>query len=230
MTRALLDLLSSETDRLQEAGLYKREVVFSRSGGMAAGGMVDGRKGQPVINYTTHDYLGLSRDTTLARAAIEAIEREGIGLSSQRVMCGTLNIHKELEACLQAFLRLPDVILFGSGYQANVGLFSPMFGRRDCMICDAGIHPSLADGVRLAGSRLVTFRNNDPDDLEDVLKHTTASVTLRVEALHESHYRYLRRLLKRLARYGDRIHIAVHDELRNLVEIDSSVFNVVLET
>ena len=172
MTRALRDLLLSETDRLREAGLYKREVVFSRSGGMAAGGMVDGKKGQPVINYTTHDYLGLSTDSEVRQAAIDAAEKYGIGLSSQRVMCGTLPIHKELEDWVRGFLKVSDVMLFGSGYMANVGLFSPLFGRRDCIICDAGIHPSLADGVRLAGSRLVTYRSNDPDDLEDILKRS----------------------------------------------------------
>lgn len=172
MTRALRELLASETDRLKDAGLFKREIVFSRSGGMAAGGMMQGKQGQAVINYTTHDYLGLSRDTQISDAAIEAIQRSGIGVSSQRVMCGTLPIHKELEDWLQGFLRMPDVLLFGSGYQANVGIFSPLFGRRDAIVCDEGVHPSLADGVRLAGSRLVTFKNNDPDDLEDVLKRS----------------------------------------------------------
>jgi len=87
-------------------------------------------------------------------------------------MCGTLELHKQLEDWLQGFLKVDDVILFSSGYLANVGLFAPLFGRRDCVICDDGIHPSLADGVRLAGSRLVTFRNNDPDDLADVLKRS----------------------------------------------------------
>jgi glycine C-acetyltransferase len=172
VSQALRDLLRSETDRLREAGLFKREVVFSRSGGMAAGGMMDGREGQQVINFTTHDYLGLSTDTQVQEAAMEAIQKYGVGLSSQRVMCGTLPIHKDLEDWLDGFLKVDDVILFGSGYMANVGLFSPLFGQRDCIICDAGIHPSLADGVRLAGSRLVTFRNNDPDDLEDILKRS----------------------------------------------------------
>ena len=96
MSRALRDLLRSETDRLKDAGLYKREVVFERSGGMAAGGMTDGRMGQQVINYTTHDFLGLAVDPQVQQAAIEAAAKYGIGLSSQRVMCGTLPIHKEL--------------------------------------------------------------------------------------------------------------------------------------
>ncbi len=172
MSQSLRQLLASETDRLREAGLFKREVIFARGGGMAAGGMVDGSDDQPVINFTTHDYLGLSRDTEVQDAAINAIQRYGIGLSSQRVMCGTLPIHKELEDQVQGFIKQDDVILFGSGYQANVGLFAPLFGARDCIICDEAIHPSLADGVRLAGSRLVTYRNNDPEDLEDVLKRS----------------------------------------------------------
>jgi glycine C-acetyltransferase len=172
MSQALRDLVRSETDRLKDAGLYKREVVFSRSGGMAAGGMVDGSVGMPVINYTTNDFLGLSVDPQLQQAALAAIAKYGVGLSSQRVMCGTLPIHKELEDWLRGFLKVPDVILYGSGYQANIGVFAPMFGPKDCIICDGGIHPSLAEGARLAGSRLVTFRSDDPDDLEDILRRS----------------------------------------------------------
>ena len=172
MSQALLDLLRSETDRLKDAGLYKREVVFSRSGGMAAGGMVDGKMGQPVVNYTTHDFLGLSVDPQLQQAAIEAVAKYGVGLSSQRVMCGTLPIHKELEEWLRGFLKVPDVILYGSGYHANIGVFAPLFGAKDCIICDGGVHPSLAEGARLSGAKLVTFRSDDPDDLEDILRRS----------------------------------------------------------
>ncbi len=172
MSRALRDLLRAETDRLKTAGLYKREVVFARSGGMAAGGMMDGNLGEQVINYTTYDFLGLSADPQVQQAVIEAASRYGVGLSSQRMMCGTLQIHKELEEWLRGFLKVQDVILFGSGYQANIGVFAPLFGARDCIICDEGVHPSLAEGTRLAGSRLVTFRSNDPDDLEDTLKRS----------------------------------------------------------
>jgi glycine C-acetyltransferase len=172
MSRGLRDLLRAETDRLKNAGLYKREVVFARSGGMAAGGMIDGNLGEQVINYTTYDFLGLSADPQVQQAAIDAASRYGIGLSSQRMMCGTLSIHKELEEWLRGFLKVEDVILFGSGYQANIGVFAPLFGSRDCIICDEGVHPSLAEGARLAGARLVTFRSNDPDDLEDILKRS----------------------------------------------------------
>ena len=182
MSQELRDLLRSETDRLKDAGLYKREVVFSRSGGMAAGGMVDGdmisgklvdgRTDGAVVNYTTHDFLGLSVDPQLQQAAIDAIHKYGVGLSSQRVMCGTLQIHKDLEDWLRGFLKVPDVILYGSGYHANIGVFAPLFGARDCIICDGGVHPSLAEGARLAGARLVTFRSDDPDDLEDILRRS----------------------------------------------------------
>jgi glycine C-acetyltransferase len=179
VSRALRDLLRSETDRLKDAGLYKREVVFSRSGGMAAGGMVrgavadgDGELGASVVNYTTHDFLGLSVDPQLQQAAIDAIHKYGVGLSSQRVMSGTLQIHKELEEWLRGFLKVPDVIVYGSGYHANIGVFAPMFGPRDCIICDGGVHPSLAEGARLAGARLVTFRSDDPDDLEEILRRS----------------------------------------------------------
>jgi glycine C-acetyltransferase len=172
MSRGLRDLLRAEMDRLKDAGLFKREVVFSRSGGMAAGGMIDGRQGAQVINYTTYDFLGLAADPQVQQAAIEAVAKYGIGLSSQRMMCGTLPIHKELEDWLKGFLKVPDVILFGSGYQANIGVFAPLFGGRDCIICDSGVHPSLAEGARLAGARLATFQSNDPDDLEDILKRS----------------------------------------------------------
>ena len=172
MSRGLRDLLRAEMDRLKDAGLFKREVVFSRSGGMAAGGMIDGRQGAQVINYTTYDFLGLAADPQVQQAAIEAVAKYGIGLSSQRMMCGTLPIHKELEDWLKGFLKVPDVILFGSGYQANIGVFAPLFGGRDCIICDSGVHPSLAEGARLAGARLATFQSNDPDDLEDILRRS----------------------------------------------------------
>ena len=86
MSRALRDLLRAETDRLKDAGLYKREVVFARQGGMAAGGMIDGKLGEQVINYTTYDFLGLSADPQVQQAAIDAASRYGIGLSSQRMM------------------------------------------------------------------------------------------------------------------------------------------------
>jgi glycine C-acetyltransferase len=175
MSQALRDLLRAETDRLKDAGLYKREIVFSRSGGMAAGGMIDGRPGQQVINYTTYDFLGLGTDPQVQQAAIDATNKYGIGLSSQRMMCGTLTIHKELEDWLRGFLKTPDVLLYGSGYMANIGVFAPLFGARDCIICDEGVHPSLAEGARLAGARLVTFRSNDPQDLEDILKRSRAS-------------------------------------------------------
>jgi glycine C-acetyltransferase len=170
MSQGLRDLLRAEMERLRDAGLYKREVVFSRSGGMVAGGMVDGRLGQQVINYATYDFLGLSGDPQVHEAVVEAAARYGIGLSSQRMMCGTLAIHKDLEDWLRGFLKVPDAILFGSGYQANIGVFAPLFGSRDCIVCDDGVHPSVADGARLAGARLVTFRSNDPDDLEDLLR------------------------------------------------------------
>lgn len=175
MSQGLRQLLRLETERLKDSGLYKREVVFTRSGGMAAGGLqARGARaeGQAIVNYTTHDYLGLSTDAQVRQAAIDAAHRYGIGVSSQRTMCGTLPIHKELEDWLRDFLNVQDVILFGSGYNANLGVFSPLFGARDCILCDGGIHPSLADGVRLAGARVVTFRSNDPDDLEDVLKRS----------------------------------------------------------
>src|SRR2546430_9242997 len=82
------------------------------------------------------------------------------------------SIHRELEEWLRGFLKAPDAILYGSGYHANIGVFAPLFGARDCIICDGGVHPSLAEGARLAGARLVTFRSDDPDDLEDILRRS----------------------------------------------------------
>jgi glycine C-acetyltransferase len=172
MSRALRDLLRAEMDRLKDAGLYKREIVFTRSGGMAAGGTIDGKLGAQVINYTTYDFLGLSTDPQVQQGAIEATAKYGAGLSSQRTMCGSLPIHKVLEDWLRGFLKTEDVVRFGSGYMANIGTFAPRFGARDCIICDSGVHPSLAEGARLAGARLVTFQSNDPDDLEDILKRS----------------------------------------------------------
>src|SRR5688572_18535108 len=87
MSRGLRDLLRAETDRLKDAGLYKREVVFARSGGMVAGGTIDGKLGEQVINFTTYDFLGLSADPQVQEAAIKAASRYGVGVSSQRMMC-----------------------------------------------------------------------------------------------------------------------------------------------
>src|SRR5262249_56438548 len=98
----------------------------------------------------------------------------------------TLQVHKELEEWLRGFLKVPDVILYGSGYHANIGVFAPLFGARDCIICDGGVHPSLAEGARLAGARLVTVRSDDPDDLQDILRRSECA-RLRAIVTHGVH-------------------------------------------
>lgn len=170
MTRALLSLLDGETKKLEQAGLYKREVVFS-----ASGQATDVGTGRGGIHYTAHDYLGLARDERIAQAAIEAMERHGFGASAARAFSGTRKIHKQLEKALATFLKLPDSIVYGSGYLANVGLFQTLFDSRDLIFCDALIHPSLADGIRLCSAQPFAYHSNDTEDLEDKLKRSRSA-------------------------------------------------------
>ena len=160
MTRALLRMLANEINNLQHAGLYKREAP---------------REDDGTVDLTGYDYLGLGRDPSVAEAAARAVREYGHGLSDSRPFSGTRPVHVELESAIAEFFGLPEAVVFGSGYLANVGLFDALFDSRDSIFCDAWVHPSVAEGVRLCGARAVPYRNGDLDDLEDKLKRSRSA-------------------------------------------------------
>ncbi len=169
MARTLVPLLAREIKKLVQAGLYKRDEVFFPDGREA------GLPARKLINYANHDYLGLARNDEVMQAAITAMQMHGFGQASVRMMGATRSIHRELENHLAHFLKHPTAMLFGSGYHVNIGLFQAFFDDRDFVFCDSLIHSSLAEGVRLSGAKVYSYRNNDIDDLEDKLKRSRAA-------------------------------------------------------
>jgi glycine C-acetyltransferase len=160
MTRVHLEMLAAETKKLEQAGLYKPEKIHNRTN---------------IVDFTSQDYLGLARDDRVRDAAKTALDEYGLGAGAPRVFTGTRKIHRELEHALARFLQVPDAVVFGSGYLANIGLFEALFDSRDCIFCDALVHPSTAEGVRLSSATAFPFRNDDVEDLEDKLRRSRSA-------------------------------------------------------
>ncbi len=147
---------------LREQGLYKQErVIASRQGSEVT--CDDGRQ---LINLCANNYLGLSGDETTVRASIAATEKYGYGLSSVRFICGTQTVHKQLERAIADFLGMEDTILYAAAFDANGGLFEPLFDAQDAIISDALNHASIIDGIRLCKAARFRYANNDMADLE----------------------------------------------------------------
>ncbi|WP_426112564.1 glycine C-acetyltransferase [Massilia sp. PWRC2] len=154
--------LQASLDTLREQGLYKPErVLASRQGAE-----VTGADGRHLINMCANNYLGLSGDLETQQASIEATERYGYGLSSVRFICGTQTVHKELERALADFLGMEDTILYAAAFDANGGLFEPLFDEHDAIVSDALNHASIIDGIRLCKAARYRYQNNDMADLE----------------------------------------------------------------
>src|SRR5437016_11042262 len=137
--------LEAKLNALREQGLYKPErVISSRQGAEVV--CDDGRT---LINLCAKNYLGLSGDERMVRAAIDATEKYGYGLSSVRFICGTQTVHKQLEQALSTFLGMEDTILYAAAFDANGGLFEPLFDEQDAIISDTLNHASIIDGIRL---------------------------------------------------------------------------------
>jgi glycine C-acetyltransferase len=163
--------LQTSLDTLREQGLYKPErVLASRQGAEVVG--ADGRH---LINMCANNYLGLSGDLQTQQAAIEATEKYGYGLSSVRFICGTQTVHKELEQAISAFLGMEDTILYAAAFDANGGLFEPLFDENDAIISDALNHASIIDGIRLCKAARYRYQNNDMADLEAQLQAAHAA-------------------------------------------------------
>jgi glycine C-acetyltransferase len=161
-----LDELQTEISEIQDAGLYKRERLIATP----QDARIRIRDGQPVLNLCANNYLGLADHPDVVAAAHEALDRWGFGLASVRFICGTQEIHKQLEQRLSEFLGTEDTILYGSCFDANGGLFEVLLDERDAVISDALNHASIIDGIRLCKARRLRYANNDLEELEARLK------------------------------------------------------------
>ena len=163
--------LARGLEQLREQGLYKPErVIASRQGAE-----VDCDDGRRLINMCANNYLGLSGDEAMVRAAIGATEQYGYGLSSVRFICGTQTVHKRLERALSEFLGMEDAILYAAAFDANGGLFEPLFDENDAIISDALNHASIIDGIRLCKAKRFRYQHNDMADLEVQLQAAAGS-------------------------------------------------------
>ena len=158
--------LQAELDQIDAAGLYKRERIITTPQG-AVIGTVQGRQ---VLNFCANNYLGLSSHPEVIAAAKAAIDTHGYGMSSVRFICGTQDIHKDLEARLSEFLGMEDTILYAAAFDANGGVFEPLLGEQDAVISDELNHASIIDGIRLCKARRFRYKNNDMADLEAQLQ------------------------------------------------------------
>jgi glycine C-acetyltransferase len=164
-----LDHVRNTLAAIEEAGTYKRErLIASPQGAHVA------VAGHEVLNLCANNYLGLAKDPRLADAAKRAIDQKGYGMASVRFICGTQDLHRELEAALARFLGMDDAILFAACFDANSGLFEPLLGAEDAVISDALNHASIIDGIRLCKARRFRYANSDMDELEARLKEARA--------------------------------------------------------
>jgi glycine C-acetyltransferase len=163
---SFLEHLRRETEQLEESGLFKRERVITSP--QRAVIRVEG--GREVINLCANNYLGLADHPALVEAAREAVSRYGFGMSSVRFICGTQDVHKELEHRLSKFLGTEDTLLYGSCFDANGGLFETLLSEEDAVITDALNHASIIDGIRLSKAKRLRYANNDMADLEARLR------------------------------------------------------------
>lgn len=166
MYKTLKPALQQELASIQEAGLYKEERIIVTP----QGADIKISTGEEVINFCANNYLGLSSHPKVIAAAKSAIDSHGYGMSSVRFICGTQDIHKELEQKIARFLGMEDTILYAAAFDANGGVFEPLFGPEDAIISDELNHASIIDGVRLCKAKRFRFKNCDMADLEEQLK------------------------------------------------------------
>jgi glycine C-acetyltransferase len=171
MDRGFLDRLAGQTDELKGAGLFKPERVLS-SPQQPVVRLADGRE---LINLCANNYLALANHPSVIQAAHEALDRHGYGMASVRFICGTQDVHKQLEARLSAFLGMDDTILYSSCFDANGGLFETLLDEQDAVISDALNHASIIDGIRLCKAQRLRYANDDMDELETRLKEAAGA-------------------------------------------------------
>lgn len=162
MYKTLKPALEKELAAIKEAGLYKEERIITTP----QGADIKVSTGQEVINFCANNYLGLSSHPKVIEAGKKAIDSHGYGMSSVRFICGTQDIHKELEAKIAKFLGTEDTILYAAAFDANGGVFEPLFGPEDAIISDELNHASIIDGVRLCKAQRFRYKNCNMEDLE----------------------------------------------------------------
>jgi glycine C-acetyltransferase len=167
MNENFVKRITTELQEIDAAGLMKKERVISSEQGAEI--IVGGKN---VLNFCANNYLGLSSHPKVLTAAKKYIDHRGYGMSSVRFICGTQDIHKELEKKLATFLGTEDTILYAAAFDANGGLFEPLFGEQDAIISDALNHASIIDGVRLCKAQRYRYEHNNMEDLENKLKET----------------------------------------------------------
>ena len=183
MDRRFLDSLDEQISQIRDAGLYKEErIITSPQGaeirvwpGRSGPRVAERSEAHEVINFCANNYLGLSDHPAVVKAAHAALDRWGYGMSSVRFICGTQDIHKELEDRLTRFLGTEDTILYGSCFDANGGLFETILGEEDAVISDALNHASIIDGIRLSKAKRFRYANNDMTDLAKQLEAAKGS-------------------------------------------------------
>jgi len=171
MYNKMKPVLEKTLKEIKEAGLYKNERVITTP----QGAEIKTSEGQEVLNFCANNYLGLSSHPKVIEAAKKSIDSHGYGMSSVRFICGTQDIHKELERKISEFLGTEDTILYAAAFDANGGVFEPLLGENDAIISDALNHASIIDGVRLCKSMRYRYSNNDMEDLEKQLKDADAA-------------------------------------------------------
>ena len=157
--------LQRELDAIKQEGLYKKERIIINPQGSS----IRVSTGENVINFCANNYLGLSSHPEVVQAAKDTLDSHGFGMSSVRFICGTQDIHKELEKKISSFLSTEDTILYAAAFDANGGVFEPLFGKEDAIISDELNHASIIDGVRLCKAVRYRYNNNDMSDLEKQL-------------------------------------------------------------
>src|SRR6266478_5683969 len=170
MYQTLQAVLQKELEEIKSAGLYKQERIISSPQGAEI--IANGKK---ALNFCANNYLGLSSHPKVIEAAKKAVDRHGYGMSSVRFICGTQDIHKELEEKIAKFLGMEDTILYAAAFDANGGVFEPLLNEQDAIISDELNHASIIDGVRLCKAQRFRYKHNDMADLEAKLKEASGA-------------------------------------------------------
>jgi len=176
MNTKILQELQEEIQTIKDSGLFKEERIITSQQKAA----IETTAGKEVLNFCANNYLGLSADPDVLTAAKATIDSHGFGMSSVRFICGTQDIHKELERKIAAYVGTEDAILYAAAFDANGGLFEPLLGAEDAIISDQLNHASIIDGIRLCKAKRFRYLSNDMADLEVKLKAAQASGARRI--------------------------------------------------